>query len=343
MTNIPDGRELLAKLALAIEAGQCGDLWDMIGISEIEHAGLPALLRSLAFPKNRDQLLAGLIDDAIAVLHLEAIVESVFDGPTNWPVKVIIDTGASETIDTSRNVHYSAIHRLSDLAPKQAAPSREELVEAMASRFKAIVEQGAGMSFAETGIYLPVKSFEGYADAILTRLAVKPVNDVAQRPRAFLAWAVQTYGPLELDRHERVLQFLEETLEVVHAEGTDRNAVDLLTTKVWRKPPFRDELPREIGQAMALLEMYAESIGVSADREASKEFERIQGVPNEELLQRNAVKQSWRAAALRARENGSDSDLQISHQGPECQSCAAPARDRGQPSLELCERSAERY
>lgn len=41
---------------------------------------------------------------------VEAIVESVFDGVSNWPVKIVLDAGDSETIDRSRNVHYSAIH-----------------------------------------------------------------------------------------------------------------------------------------------------------------------------------------------------------------------------------------
>lgn len=40
---------------------------------------------------------------------VECIVAEVPEVPTNWPVKIIIDRGQSETIDCSRNVHYSAI------------------------------------------------------------------------------------------------------------------------------------------------------------------------------------------------------------------------------------------
>jgi hypothetical protein len=35
-------------LADAIEKGQCGDLWDIIGFTEEEHARLPELLRAAA-------------------------------------------------------------------------------------------------------------------------------------------------------------------------------------------------------------------------------------------------------------------------------------------------------
>lgn len=41
---------------------------------------------------------------------VSAIIDKVAGVPTNWPVKILLDRGDSETIDNGGNVHFSAIH-----------------------------------------------------------------------------------------------------------------------------------------------------------------------------------------------------------------------------------------
>lgn len=47
-TPAPSPEELLARLADMIERNQCGDFWDVNGVSEEDHARLPSLLRTAA-------------------------------------------------------------------------------------------------------------------------------------------------------------------------------------------------------------------------------------------------------------------------------------------------------
>ena len=47
---------------------------------------------------------------------VRAIVSEVHDMPTNWPIRIVLDRGASETIDLGGNVHFSAIERVVALA-----------------------------------------------------------------------------------------------------------------------------------------------------------------------------------------------------------------------------------
>lgn len=58
---------------------------------------------------------------------IEVVVESVFDGASNWPIKIVLDAGDSETVDCSRNVHYSAIHPLE--GPSDALVKALEKIE----------------------------------------------------------------------------------------------------------------------------------------------------------------------------------------------------------------------
>lgn len=117
-----------------------------------------------------------------------------------------------------------------------------------------------------------------------------PQTSSMTRPAAFLAWAADTFGPIALDRKERALRFLEEALEVAHAEGVEQMIADRLLGRTWNRNPDPADTPREIGQAYACLETYAESIGVSADVEATKEFKRVQTFPKEVLVERHKAK-----------------------------------------------------
>ncbi len=138
--------------------------------------------------------------------------------------------------------------------------------------------------------------------ANLQRLAAKPADEGWQRPRAFLDWAAEIFGPVASAREERALRFLEEALEVAHAEGFDLHAIDLLITRIWRKDPSRASLPREIGQALVCLEMFAESIGISAEAEATREFERVRSIPKAEWTKRHDAKVALGIALSTTRE-----------------------------------------
>jgi hypothetical protein len=47
--------------------------------------------------------------------------------------------------------------------------SREEIAQTLSDHFKSVVEATSGLLFAETDVTLPIKSFEGYADALIAR------------------------------------------------------------------------------------------------------------------------------------------------------------------------------
>jgi hypothetical protein len=108
------------------------------------------------------------------------------------------------------------------------------------------------------------------------------------RPSEFLAWAVETFGPVALKRKERLMRFTEEAIELAHADGLKRADLDRLLDRVYSRPA--GHVWREIGQAQACLETYAQSIGVSADEQAQKEFDRVRKIPKEEWTKRHAAK-----------------------------------------------------
>lgn len=109
-----------------------------------------------------------------------------------------------------------------------------------------------------------------------------------KRPRDFLAWAVNTFGPVAGSRPERAMRFFEEAAELMQAESVGRDVLQKIIDRVYSRPA--GDVVREIGQAQACLECLAENIGVSADREAAKEFARVQSIPAEEWARRHAVK-----------------------------------------------------
>lgn len=109
------------------------------------------------------------------------------------------------------------------------------------------------------------------------------------RPAAFLAWARKMFGPVALVRGERLLRFVEEAIELAHAEGMERAVLDRVSDRVYARPA--GETPKEIGQAQACLETFAESIGLSSASEAKREWERVQAIPKSEWERRHNAKQ----------------------------------------------------
>lgn len=108
------------------------------------------------------------------------------------------------------------------------------------------------------------------------------------RPKEFLQWAVAMFGGVALERRERLDRFMEEAIELAHADGMDGLRLQRIIDRVYSRS--RGEVSKEIGQAQACLETYAENIGLSSDYLAGKEFERVRAIPQEEWARRHEAK-----------------------------------------------------
>lgn len=111
-----------------------------------------------------------------------------------------------------------------------------------------------------------------------------------ERPAAFLAWACEMFGPVATVRGERLMRFIEEAIELAHADGMERATFDAITNRVYSRPA--GEINKEIGQAQACLETYAENIGESASNLAEIEWQRVQRIPQAEWTRRHAAKRA---------------------------------------------------
>ncbi len=108
------------------------------------------------------------------------------------------------------------------------------------------------------------------------------------RARVMLGWARDIFGDIALDRHERAARFLEEAVELIQCEGLARDTAERILARVYGRE--KGSLNKEIGQAMATLEMLAENIGISADAECEREFTRVRGIPKDEWQRRHLAK-----------------------------------------------------
>lgn len=108
------------------------------------------------------------------------------------------------------------------------------------------------------------------------------------RPAEVLAWAVETFGEVANDPRERTARFLEEAIELAHALDFDYVIVQAICRRVWNRD--KGYIPREVGQALMTLEALAQCIGHDADREASKEFDRVRTIPKDEWTTRHRAK-----------------------------------------------------
>lgn len=114
------------------------------------------------------------------------------------------------------------------------------------------------------------------------------MSDDTERPRAFLAWAGEIFGPVALDRDERALRFLEEAIELAHALGTPIGTLSAIAERVYARPA--GAIGREVGQAQVTLELLGEVIGHPTEVEAQREFDRVRSIPKEEWQARHAAK-----------------------------------------------------
>jgi len=108
------------------------------------------------------------------------------------------------------------------------------------------------------------------------------------RPREFLVWAADIFGPVALDPHERAMRFLEEAIELSHALAIPIGTLSAVAERGYARPPGK--VNREIGQSAVTLEMLAECVGFSAEIEAAREFDRVKSIPTEEWAARHAAK-----------------------------------------------------
>jgi hypothetical protein len=108
------------------------------------------------------------------------------------------------------------------------------------------------------------------------------------RQQLFLKWAARTFGAIALDRHERTARFVEEAIEVGHAEGLPREIITALIERAYSRPPGL--IPKEIGQAAVTLEMLAEIDGISVEDQARREFTRVKALPRSHWTARHDAK-----------------------------------------------------
>lgn len=108
------------------------------------------------------------------------------------------------------------------------------------------------------------------------------------RPARFLMWAHDTFGDIALDPRERTMLFLEEAIELAHAMGVPPETFSAVFSRVYSRPA--GDVPKELGQSLATLELLAKTMGIDADAEATREFNRVQAIPKEEWARRHGAK-----------------------------------------------------
>jgi hypothetical protein len=108
------------------------------------------------------------------------------------------------------------------------------------------------------------------------------------RPSHWLQWAEETFGPVALDRRERLLRFMEEAVELSHAMGLDAATVEAIVRRVHSRPA--GDIRREAGQVQACFECLVRVLGVDADAEATSELARVKTIPTSEWAIRHAAK-----------------------------------------------------
>lgn len=128
------------------------------------------------------------------------------------------------------------------------------------------------------------------------------------RPKRILAWAVEIFGPVADNRHERAMRFIEEGIELAQSCGLSRETIAAITERAYSRRT--GTLDRELAQAGMTLEALAANIGFDLSGLIDDEFNRVREVPKDEWARRHAAKtavgitadasQSLRAAAVRA-------------------------------------------
>jgi NTP pyrophosphatase (non-canonical NTP hydrolase) len=114
------------------------------------------------------------------------------------------------------------------------------------------------------------------------------MSGYAYRPLAALKWAAAVFGPVALDRRERGLRLVEESVELGQALDVSAADVARILARVYSRPA--GNVAKEIGQVGMTLELLAESVNVNADEATQAEFERVTTIPQSEWERRHAAK-----------------------------------------------------
>ncbi len=121
---------------------------------------------------------------------------------------------------------------------------------------------------------------------------IKPhpaLSNRQQRQAEILQWANATFGKATASNtSERIRRFAEESIELVQAAGLEKQSIHDLIDHIYAKPV--GNLAQEIGQVGVSLLALAERLGIQADEEECKEFQRISSLPTEHWRARQNAK-----------------------------------------------------
>ena len=134
-------------------------------------------------------------------------------------------------------------------------------------------------------------------------------------------WGEKAFGNLSMrNRKERLLRFLEEALELVHAGGVEVEDILTLTAHVYKRPPGL--VAQELGGVGVTAYTVAEAFGLDLEDAVITEVERVLEKPIEHFQRRNFEK---------IREGITDiKDIEHAHQFSSCS-------DPEEQSKQLCD------
>jgi len=193
-------------------------------------------------------------------------------------------------------VHSMVIEELVSFGSRQSNSTTDTVVKIAKSKIARLIDPGAGWdrrlsnseNYAAEQYEAMLDRRQVEAEKIAERILAE-VGTNTTRPAEFLAWAKDTYGPVAAVRIERLLRFVEEAIELAHADGVDREMLIAILDRVYSRP--RGDINQEIAQSQVCLEMYAENIGQCADHLAAIEWQRVRTIPKEVWQERHAAKQ----------------------------------------------------
>jgi len=121
------------------------------------------------------------------------------------------------------------------------------------------------------------------ADILKPHPSLIRIDDIkdqrTQRQSAILEWANATFGEATAsNKGERIRRFAEEAIEMAQAVGLDKQALHDIIDHVYAKPA--GNIAQEIGQVGVSLLALVENLGISAEEEEFKEFDRITSLPS---------------------------------------------------------------
>lgn len=115
------------------------------------------------------------------------------------------------------------------------------------------------------------------------------MSDREFRQYVMSRWAIDCFGEDEAtDPKQRVLRFLEESVELAQAIGLDREKALELVAFVYNRPA--GDVQQELGQVGLTLMLVAECVSASADIAEQAECKRVLAKPREHYTARNQAK-----------------------------------------------------